>query len=55
MNSPQPDPATAESQEQDSDFAEEHDEPSLADEHTNSPGMKPDEATPRGLSGMDDA
>lgn len=53
MSSPQPDPATAESQEQDADFAEEHDEASPADEHTDSPGMEPDEATPHGLAGMD--
>jgi len=55
MSSPEPDPTTAESEEQDADFAEEHDEPSLADQHTEAPGMEPDEATPRGLAGMDHA
>ncbi len=54
MSNPDRDPATAEAEEQDADFAEEHDEVTLADEQGDAPGMQPDEATPRGISGMDE-
>ncbi|HEV2087661.1 MAG TPA: hypothetical protein VGR21_05065 [Cryptosporangiaceae bacterium] len=53
MSTAEPDRSTAEVEEEDADFAEEHDQPSLADQHTDVPGTEPDEASPGGLSGFD--
>lgn len=49
MSTPEIDPRTAESMEQDADFAEEHDKPTFADEHDGDA----DESVPDGLAGMD--
>jgi hypothetical protein len=54
MSHPELDPVTAESEEQDSDFGDEHDDTSLADEHQELPGST-DESTPRGTGGLDPA
>jgi hypothetical protein len=51
MSRPEIDPDTAESMEQDADFADEHKRPTYADE--DSPEMAPDESVPSGEGGMD--
>jgi hypothetical protein len=45
------DPVTAESMEQDEDFAEEHTKPTHADEHPMSDELESDESTPTGPGG----
>ncbi|CAM3957506.1 hypothetical protein KIPE111705_33415 [Kibdelosporangium persicum] len=51
MSTPEIDPQTARSMEEDSDFAEEHTKPTYADEDP----QGEDESVPDGLSGMDPA
>ncbi|MFI5717722.1 hypothetical protein [Nocardia sp. NPDC051750] len=53
MNTPNPDPRTAADLEDEPDFAEEHAEPTHADEHPVGEVIETDESTPRGSSGMD--
>ncbi|WP_067681598.1 hypothetical protein [Nocardia miyunensis] len=53
MGGPDIDPITAESMQQDADFAEEHTKPTHADEHPEGEELESDESTPQGLSGMD--
>jgi hypothetical protein len=51
MSRPEIDPVTAESMEQDADFADEHTRPTYADE--DSPEQASDESVPDGEGGMD--
>jgi hypothetical protein len=45
------DPATAESMEEEPDFAEEHSSPTLADEQDDQVNTEPDESVPEGEGG----
>ncbi len=54
MSDPDIDPVTAESMQQDADFAEEHTKATHADEHPAGKELETDEATPHGTSGMDE-
>ncbi|MGY1982802.1 hypothetical protein, partial [Nocardia gipuzkoensis] len=51
MSTPNVDPTTAESMQQDADFADEHTKPTHADEHPTGEELETDESTPRGHSG----
>jgi len=51
VSGPEIDPVTAESMEEDADFAAEHTRPTYADE--DSPEKAPDESVPGGEGGMD--
>lgn len=53
MSTPNIDPTTAESMQQDADFADEHTKPTHADEHPTDEQLETDESTPRGHGGMD--
>ncbi len=53
MSTPNVDPTTAESMQQDADFADEHTKPTHADEHPAGAELETDESTPSGHSGMD--
>ncbi|WP_169332714.1 hypothetical protein [Nocardia araoensis] len=53
MSTPNIDPETAESMQQDADFADEHTKPTHADEHPAGEQLETDESTPHGHSGMD--
>ncbi|MBF6222283.1 MULTISPECIES: hypothetical protein [Nocardia] len=54
MSTPNVDPTTAESMQQDADFADEHTKPTHADEHPTGEELETDESTPRGHSGSDE-
>ena len=51
LSTPELDPATADSMEQDADFAIEHDRPTFADQHPTGEALEADESTPRGRGG----
>jgi hypothetical protein len=53
VSNPDLDPVTAESMQQDADFAEEHTKATHADEHPAGEDLETDESTPKGSSGMD--
>ncbi|QIS09545.1 MULTISPECIES: hypothetical protein [Nocardia] len=53
MSTPEIDPTTAESRQQDPDFAEEHRKPTHADEHSQPDAIERDESTPDEHGGMD--
>lgn len=52
VNTPDPDPRTTVDRDE-PDFAEEHSEPTHADEHPTGEQIETDESTPEGHSGMD--
>ncbi|MFE2757955.1 hypothetical protein ACFXGA_38725 [Actinosynnema sp. NPDC059335] len=51
MTTPEPDPVTASSMEDEPDFAAEHSRPTFADEQRGSANTAPDESTPEGEAG----
>ena len=51
MSSPDIDPATAESMEEDADFADEHTEPTFRDQHPTGEDVGSDESQPKGEGG----
>jgi hypothetical protein len=51
MSTPEIDPNTAASMEEDADFAGEHTKPTYADEHPQGEDIETDESTPEGTGG----
>ncbi len=51
MSTPELDRPTAESMEQDAEFASEHDRPTFADQHPTGRALETDESTPTGRGG----
>jgi hypothetical protein len=51
MNGRKPDPVTAESMEQEPDFAEEHSRPTVAADQADRADTEPDESVPEGTGG----
>ncbi|MFI6031802.1 hypothetical protein [Amycolatopsis magusensis] len=51
MSTPEIDPVTAESMEEDQDFGDEHTRPTVADEQHNRPKTGPEENQPTGRGG----